>query len=457
MEQPKTVSLDRALMSLKRGSENFETSVTSELMIEYLDRIPGYDNSQMKFFHTFHEGDPYRDIFTVNEHMAVLLTIVTNTLVILVFVRVLGMTRLPSRLMVNLAIMNIVSSAGVLLHRESVSLNSLSGSVGMCRFLALLDQECYNLFHYGLCSTMVERMVACSMISYYSRAQHILAPVFIFSPWAIFFFCLFLFNIVDFELDFGYECGSHINVVLPEPAMSTGKRCAYIMAAMCVCGVVLTAVMHNQSSGDVWEISRTQFELRTTIVVLKLVFTVVLFTICDALAQLYLVNGLTYEETRMTHIAWQLCIHRGLALIMVLLSRQEFRRHLFLVFESSESIRRTRTTNLLIAHSPTRQPFYRPSAMHSESLEEGTSRTQPAHGQTLTGAGPSSGAPTSGYTAASTGVGIDRALVSRDKLTAVQTPDWLRKKEVEPPYHIFKLWAKLKPSSPAPSSYSSVV
>ena len=155
----------------------------------------------------------------------------------------------------------------------------------------------------------------------------------------------------------------------------------------------------------------------------------VLFILPDALATLYRINGLTYQETRMMHIACQLSIHKGLSLILVMLTRQEFRRHLVLVFESAESIRRTRTTNLLITHTPMRTHSSRllrfsdnrTSTELSSAIDE-LPAVEPRPVQPVVSVTPTL-QPAAALTYEKSG------LVGRDKISAVQTPEWLKKKD----------------------------
>ncbi|GFS15602.1 hypothetical protein ElyMa_006774900 [Elysia marginata] len=444
---PNSVSLDHVLAALDRQSKSKPSLTAVHLRLEFLDRIPNYDNRAMKYFNTYHPGDPLKDIFTVNEHLAALLSFLTNVLVLLVFVRVLGLARLPSRLIVSLSAVNLVSCLSLVLHTSAVSLQFLSNSKGMCRFVALFDHECYILFFYAMCGAIVERMIACNMPSYYSRALHIIGPAVIISPWAFWTLNIILMNFGVYEFDLGYECSSHTNSLLPDNSMSAGKRSATILACFLLCCLILSMILHNQNSGDVWEINRTQFELRTTRVVLKLAAVIAVFTLPDALAPLYRINGLTYQETRLMHMAWQLSIHKGLSLILVLLTRQEFRRHLFLVFETSENIRRTRTTNLLIAHVPTgRAQSSRllrfsdsPMPKETETFKDDLTESTPSQQQLA------SSVPLPPAVQASTA--IDKlghsALVGRDKPQAIHTPEWLRKREPKQNvWSLLKVWNK---------------
>ncbi|KAK3756584.1 hypothetical protein RRG08_045098 [Elysia crispata] len=156
--------------------------------------IPDYDNRNMDYYHTYHPGDPLRDIYTVNEHLAVLLSVVLNTLVLLVFIRVLGLARLPSRLIVSLAAVNLVSSLSLALHTTAVTTKYFSSSENMCRFVTGLLYECDILFYYAHCGAIVERMVACNMPGFYSRALHIVGPAVIVSPWAVWILNIILMN-----------------------------------------------------------------------------------------------------------------------------------------------------------------------------------------------------------------------------------------------------------------------
>ncbi|KAK3756588.1 hypothetical protein RRG08_045100 [Elysia crispata] len=241
------------------------------------------------------------------------------------------------------------------------------------------------------------------------------------------------------QFDLGYECGSHTNRLLPHHSMASGKRFALRISLVVLFGLFLSIIFNNQSSGDVWEINRTQFELRTTRVILKLAAIVTAFILPETLTPIYMFNGLTYKETRIMHITMQLSAHKGLCLILVLLSRKEFRRHLVLVFESRESIRRTRTTNLLISHAPARgfssSRQLRFSDARSSREMMGSADSQNGMEQ------PAIVVPAAMPSLASQSV-EKSGLVSRDKITGVQTPDWLRKKETPAAWSLSRFFKK---------------
>ncbi|RUS75608.1 hypothetical protein EGW08_016634, partial [Elysia chlorotica] len=187
----------------------------------------------------------------------------------MVFLRVLGIARLPSRLIVSLAGVNLVNTLALALHTSTVNSVLFSGNEEDCRFVGCLYHESNILFFYTLCCAIVERIIACNMASFYSRALPIIGPTVLVSPWAFWTSELLLMNAGVYDFDLGYECSSHHNLIYPHFTMATGERFAHGLALALVICLLLSILFNQQSSGDVWEINRSQFELKTTWVILK--------------------------------------------------------------------------------------------------------------------------------------------------------------------------------------------
>ncbi|GFO41593.1 hypothetical protein PoB_006809800 [Plakobranchus ocellatus] len=126
-------SLDAALVTLSRQKDFIAAPVRIHLQVEFLQGLDDYDFRESSFIDKKHPGDPLRDIYSVNEHLATLATIVANVLVLLVFFRVVGIARLSSRLLASLACANILSALVLVIHTSSVSLEFLSSSERVCR------------------------------------------------------------------------------------------------------------------------------------------------------------------------------------------------------------------------------------------------------------------------------------------------------------------------------------
>ncbi|RUS75607.1 hypothetical protein EGW08_016633, partial [Elysia chlorotica] len=178
------VSFAQVLATLQHKPKEALVTTSSYLKLEFLDRLPNYDHKEMSYYNTNHPGDPLKNLFKANEHLAVVMGLFANTLIVMVFVRVLGMTRLPSRLIVSLAVVNLVSCLVLTLHTTATSTSMLSNSETDCRFVGCLYHESNILFYYALSCAIVERIIACNLPSYYCHALHVIGPTVIVSPWA---------------------------------------------------------------------------------------------------------------------------------------------------------------------------------------------------------------------------------------------------------------------------------
>ncbi|GFO41591.1 hypothetical protein PoB_006809600 [Plakobranchus ocellatus] len=308
------------------------------------------------------------------------------------------------------------------------------------RLVSFMVGQAWIMYFNTLSSCIVERFIALNLPTFYNTALHILNTALLASPWAMLAFNFLLFQAGFYEFDAGYECSHHINIIFPTGSMNAGSQSAITIAGIFLCTLVFSIILHNQNSGDVWETNRMLFELRTTKVFLKIAVLSIVFTLPTLLAALYGYNGLTYFEFRLFHLANQISFYKGLSLMIVLISRQEFRKNLVLVFESKENILRNRTTNLLFTQAPGRVAS-RTKSIVPESQSQGASRTDVSAQEKQKGA---SGSTLSPY--------LDQGLVSRDRLRNIQTPEWLQKKEPPKPEWTLTKLLSFEPASLEPAS-----
>ncbi|RUS70258.1 hypothetical protein EGW08_021980 [Elysia chlorotica] len=175
------------------------------------------------------------------------------------------------------------------------------------------------------------------------------------------------------------------------------------------------------------------------------------FSSAEALCPLLRINGLTYDETRIWHVATQFSVHKGISLFIVLLARKEFRRQMLFVFESKQNIKRTRTANLLITQNTARQQSSRQlrfSGQAAEHQQSGSGRETPTTGpRGKTSPHPLTAMPLVVPDSQTIVCPKQGGMLSRDKQNDYETPEWLLKKEAPAPvWSLSRLLGRQKPS-----------
>ncbi|RUS75605.1 hypothetical protein EGW08_016631, partial [Elysia chlorotica] len=175
---------------------------------------------------------------------------------------------------------------------------------------------------------------------------------------------------------------------------------------------------------------------------------IALFSVAEALCPLLRINGLSYSDIRLWHFATQLSVHKGISLTIVMLSREEFRQHLVLVFESSDNINRLQS-NLIFSQGS--------AFTYSRDAEI---KRQPTDGGPDDNPALSCPRPPLAYAASSQPPDLlpkSASLLVRDVHDPYDMPEWLRRREPEPePAPIWTLARFLgRPKSSAPPSVAS--
>ncbi|BFZ04176.1 hypothetical protein BsWGS_07215 [Bradybaena similaris] len=293
------------------------------------------------------------ELMCVNERLVGLLTVICNVVVVLVFIRVLGLTRLASRLIVSVAFANIAIGVTNIVHSLAVTSSWLSNTSLKCRLLFQIDTTIHTLKWACLASAVLERILAINLPSQYMAYMAILAPTLIVAPWAYWVYRTivgFVLHQVIFQTDMGSTCQHHVMGTILDDPMGLVPQLTAISTVILMLLLIITRTLHPPHYDNIWEANRLKLEYKTTDIIFQLLAPTFLLWLPTAVACCIVVHGSTniYNLLVIKHICYQITIYNNPVLFLVMLKRKEFRKAFWLIFASKETIRQSRLPNYLL-------------------------------------------------------------------------------------------------------------
>ncbi|KAH9500541.1 hypothetical protein Btru_072223 [Bulinus truncatus] len=302
------------------------------------------------FYSQSQESFTLDDIFTVNERFAASLSYLTNTVVIMVFLRVLCLKRLTSQLLVSLCLGNTASTTLHMVHSFMAPTFMAENASQECSLTYSLAVTSWILIWTILSLAVTERIIAINMPMYYKATHSLITWICNMSPW-VYYIILVLAGLMGvFEHDVDYGCSNHLMYTPLEPSRMIIQLLTFIILILMIVVLIMSRVLHPVYADDSLETNRIKLEMKTTYVILRVAVVHVVFflplVVYSALAYYNDVQS-TYE-LKVTLVLYQLAIHGNSIPFFVMLGRKEFRRSVGLIFASSAAIRKARPMNLIL-------------------------------------------------------------------------------------------------------------
>ncbi|XP_059171249.1 uncharacterized protein LOC131952548 [Physella acuta] len=143
----------------------------------------GDETYKTAFFYLNRRHDSWMgSIYSTNEYITAIASFITNSLVVLVFIRVLGYRRLPNQMMVNMALCQCLTATAYFVHSSLlITISKQAGSV--CERSYKILSISWVLTWACMSCAVVERTLALNMPNFYQITIEFIGPVLVATPW----------------------------------------------------------------------------------------------------------------------------------------------------------------------------------------------------------------------------------------------------------------------------------